>query len=169
MHAELTDNLDLILSWSDRGTNTLTWSVCSKCEFEVRASLHLDSGMNYQGCTRIEFSTTCYAWALRLFADSLEQFLRGNAPEAQYCGSDLSITISSKQGQGDCTDKTAILCDLEYEPFRSLNLVCCSGRISVTLGILKEGENAVRSIRKVLNLLQVDSSLNPHHDPAPTE
>lgn len=166
MRAEVTDSLDFVLSWNDNGRSTITWSVCSNCEFEVRASLRLDSGVNYQGGTRIEFSTTCYAWALRLFADSLEQFLRGEASEARYCGSeDMTITISTKRGQAACTDFTVVACDLEYEPFRTLNLVWCPGRIAVTLGLLEEGENVVRIIREVLKLLRMNTSLDAERDP----
>ena len=170
MRAEITDELDLILSWDDAGRNTIKWSVCSNCEFEVNVSLHLDSQMNYQGRTCIEFSTTCYAWALRLFADSIEKFVAGTEPKAEYVGSeDMSITIGEKKGQGDFSSATATTCDLDYEPFRFIDDVWCSGQINVTLGILTEGEATVRSIRQVLNLLKVDTSLEVQPDPPSTE
>ena len=100
MIAEVTENNELVLRWLGDRRNEIKWTACSDTEFEVSARLWFSSGMNFQGTTTIEFSTACYASALKWFASALEQLVEHNHIQAMYSGSgDMHLTILSRRGQ----------------------------------------------------------------------
>ena len=158
MKAQVTDNFDLVLRWDD-SRSEISWSGCSNCEFEVRAKLWIPGGVNYQGSTKIEFSTTCYAYALRLFAESLERLAGGQQDRASYRGSeDMEIKILERQGQAGCSDRRIMACDLKFDLLRAVDMVWCDNQIEATLGVCEDAEGVAKAIREVISTLGLDDS-----------
>lgn len=165
MKAHISDNFDLVLKWEDDVRCEVVWSPCSECEFEVTAKLWLPPVFNYQGPTRIDFSTTCYAYALRCFADELDTFASGKKTSAEYHGSeDMSITLRWRRGNVDFAEKTVAVCDLKYELSRDVDMVICATVIELTLGKPVDAAGTAKAIREVLASLNMDDSLEaPRH------
>jgi hypothetical protein len=160
MKAHISDNFDLVLRWEDDVRCEVVWSPCSECEFEVTAKLWFPPFFHYQGPTRIDFSTTCYAYALRFFADELDAFASGKKTSAEYHGSeDMSITLRERSGQADFAEKTVAVCDLKYEMMTEVDMVTCDAVIELTLGKPVDAAGTAKAIREVLASLKMDDSL----------
>lgn len=165
MKAHITDNFDLVLRWENEARCEIVWSACSKCEFEVVAKLWFPSGINYQGATRIDFSTTCYAYALRFFADQLDDFSSGRKKSAEYHGSqDMIITLRERRGQCDYADRTIVVCDLKYRMMRTIDMVVCDTEFEFPLGKPDDPKGVAKAIREVITSLQIDDSLEAPHN-----
>ena len=159
MKAHISDSFDLVLRWEDDVRCEIVWSVCSDCEFEVTARLWFAPGLNYQGATRLDFSTTCYAHALRAFADRLDEFAAGRATSAEYWGSqDMSLTVREQRGQADFADRTVVVCDLKYEMIRSVDGVACDTQFEMILGKAEDPKGGAKAIREVIDGLKMKDS-----------
>jgi len=160
MKAHVTENFDLVLRWDDDSKCEIIWSACSECEFKVTAKLWFPPGLNYQGSTLLEFSTTCYAYALRFFAEELDKFVCGDSATAVYRGSeDMTITIQERHGQADFLSRTIKVCDLRFEMFRTINMVACDSAFEVTLGRPEDARVVAMAIREVMSTLVLDDTL----------
>ena len=169
MKAQITDGFDLVLTWGDDCHCEIIWSACSECEFEVRAKLMFQAGLNYQGSTQLNFSTTCYAYALRFFADELDQLVSGSRTSADYTGScDMSIRIRDHRGQGDFIDRTIRVCELSFEMIRSIDMVACDSTFVVTLGRPEDPTGVAKAIRQVISSLGLDDTLEGQFKQYPT-
>lgn len=156
MKAQVSDEFDLVISWDDFGLSKIIWSACSDCEFEVRVEIGLHRGLNYQEAIRLEFSTTCYASALRDFAGELHDFISGRRDSARYYGSeDMEIRVHCKEGQADAKGQSITACDLRFEMHRSLDLIYCGGRIEMTLGRLDEPKRTIQAIEEVMRVMKM--------------
>jgi hypothetical protein len=161
MKARVSDEFDLVLSWEDSGRSQITWSACSDCEFEVKATIVLNGGVHYQGPTRFEFTTVCYAYSLRGFADELREFVTGQKDSARYYGSqDMEILIHPREGQAAAKGQWITACDLRFELNRCLDMIYCGGHYKVTLGRLEEPEKLIRSIEEVLRFFKMKDGLD---------
>lgn len=171
MKAQVTDDFKLVLRWDDEACCEIVWSACSESEFEVSAKLWFPSGLNYQGPTRLDFATTCYACALRLFADELDDFASGGKASAEYRGSeDMAIALTERRGQCDFSDRTLVVCILKYEMMRTINMVACETEFELALGKPSDPEGTAKAIREVIASLQMDDSLEaPHKQRPPNE
>ena len=160
MKAQITDDFDLVLRWDDESRCEVVWSPCSNCEFEVTARLWFPPRLNYQGPTRLDFSTTCYAYALRFFADELEEFSSGQRPAAEYRGSeDMTIAIQERRGQCAFKNRTVIFSVLKYKMMRSVNMVACDTEFELVLGRPDDPKGTAKAIREVISKLKMDDSL----------
>ena len=160
MKAHVTDNFDLVLRWDDEVRCEVVWSPCSECEFEVMAKLWFPPGLNYQGPAHISFSTTCYAYSLRFFANELEAFAAGRATSAEYHGSqDMTLTLRERRSQADFAEKTVVVCDLRYEMIRIVDGIACDMVFELTLGRPVDAAGAAKAIRGVIASLKMDDSL----------
>ena len=168
MKAQVTDNFDLVLRWDDETRCEVVWSASSESEFEVTAKLWFPPGLNYQGPTRLDFSTTCYAYSLRLFADELDDFASGRRASAEYRGSeDMTITLTERSGQCDFADRTVVVCVLKYEMMRSVNMVVCESEFDLTLGRPDDPAGTAKAIREVIASLKLDDTLDAPHKQRP--
>lgn len=156
MKARVSDDFDLVLSWEDFGFSEIIWSACSDCEFEVKVKVFLDPGLHFQGPSRFEFSTVCYAVSLRRFAGELRELVSGKRASARYRGSeDMEILIHRREGQADAKGQWITACDLHIELDRSLETTYCGGHFKATLGRLGEPEQLIRAIEEVLKFLKM--------------
>lgn len=168
MKAHVNDNFDLVLRWDDEVRCEVVWSACSECEFEVTAKLWFPPGLNYQGPTRLDFSTTCYAYALRFFADELDDFASGRKASAEYRGSeDMTITLREHRGQGDYAERTVVVCDLKYEMMRAVSMVACNTKFELTLGRPDDLRGTAKAIREVIAGLMMDDTLETPNKQSP--
>lgn len=168
MKAQVTDNFELVLRWEDECRCEIVWAACSESEFEVTAKLWFPPGLNYQGPTRLDFSTTCHAYALRFFADALDDLASGRKTSAEYQGSeDMAIVLAEKQGQCDFADRTITVCVLKYEMMRAINMVVCDTEFEMALGRPEDTSGTAKAIREVLARLKMDDSLDAPHKQKP--
>ena len=168
MKAQVTDDFDLVLRWEDEARCEVVWSPCSNCEFEVTARLWFPPGLNYQGPTRLDFSTTCYAYALRFFADELEEYSSGQRPSADYRGSeDMTIALEERRGQCDFKDRTVIVSVLKYEMMRTVNMVVCDTEFELLLGRPEDPKGTAKAIREVISNLKMDDTVDGSHNQEP--
>ncbi|BDS07385.1 hypothetical protein NT6N_24250 [Oceaniferula spumae] len=159
MKAEITDSFDLILRWDNESRSQITWSACSSCEFDIVATLWVPPGCNYQGASKIELRTTCYAFSLRCFADDLVRFVAGDITDIEYTGSDdLRLMVRKRKGQCDYKDRSIVACDLQYDFFRAVDHVACDSKLNLTLGILEDPAGCSNAIRSVIETLDIDDS-----------
>jgi len=161
MKAQITDDFDLVLRWDDEARCEIVWSACSNCEFEVVAKLWFPQGLNYQGPTSIEFSTTCYAYALRFFADELDEFAAERKATVEYHGSeDMTIQLQERRGQCGFKDRTVMVSVLKYKMMRSVNMVVCDTEFELALGRPEDLKGAAKAIRDVISTLKLDDTLD---------
>lgn len=168
MNAHVTENFDLVLRWDDEARCEIVWSPCSNCEFEVTARLWFPPGLNYQGPTRLDFSTTCYAFALRLFAEELDGVVSGKRTTAVYRGSeDMTIAIQEWKGRCDFKNRTVMVSVLKYEMMRTVNLVACDTEFELIVGKPEDFKGTAKAINEVISALEMDASLEAPHNQGP--
>ena len=156
MRAQVSDDFDLVISWNDSGLSQITWSACSDGEFEVKAEINILGGLHFQGATRLEFSTVCYAYSLRALALELGELISGKRDSARYCGTeDMIIQVHRKTGEADAKDQSIMVCDLQFQIHRFLDLIHCGGSIEATLGRLEEPKEVIRAINEVMTVLKM--------------
>ena len=159
MKAEITDNFDLILKWNNQSRSRIIWSACSNCEFDVAAELWIPPDVNYQGASKIELHTTCYAFSLSCFADDLDKFVAGDISDFEYNGTDdMRLMITKRNGQCENVDKSIRACDLRYDFFRTFDGVVCNNVLDLTLGVLEDPSGCAKAIRSVIQELNIDDS-----------
>ena len=135
MIAKITEGYDLERSWDKAGARRITFIPISNCEFNVKVDLHLTEGLNYQGSTRITFSTTCYAQSLWDFWDSLHALQQGRETSAVYHGSgDMELKVAIEVEQPEIGERRALICTLDYQPFQILEEIAIPARLHVPLG-----------------------------------
>jgi len=160
MKAHVSDSFDLVLRWEDDVRCEIVWSASSRLgRFDVLAKLWFPPGLDFQGPTRIDFSTACNAHSLSAFADELDDFASGRKASVVYGGSfDMTLTLRERRGMSDCADLTVMVCDLKYEFIRFVDRVACPSPFEVTLGKVEDPKGVAKAIREVIDGLKMKDS-----------
>lgn len=146
MEVNVTDSMDLMLTWDRDCFFNLNFSLAWEAEFTIHGKVEAPAQPNYQESLKCTFATMCYGYDLAQLCSELEQVERGTAGSAIFVntGGDLEVEFSATR------------CLICYKHLVRIEPELSHAELIVPLEGCRDLGTVRRTVAELLHLLKVD-------------